>query len=311
VKITWDDAQECIQKSLDHTSGTVSGAAFERHGEISALTRGKLSFLISISTTYLGRSNHAVAPSECPLSSNDTPQSYTERILSNPFTPSPKFQIPLSGSHSQIPCNGCQKAGEIVCPACNGNGRTNCDSCSGEGWKEIGYRCECVDADGRPDDQCRVCDGVGEVLREEKCRTCNGTGFTECGRCDSHGLIDCDSCEGTGFRHQYETRDFRAQRTIDASGIPESWETDYRKFGAEFSWRKDQLHVEDSTDQDIVIQTEPFESAFVEVAYGDDTYRAAVVSDVDGRTVVWDPATSYPSTSVRRKLSDLKSRLLW
>lgn len=59
------------------------------------------------------------------------------------------------------------------------------------------------------------------------------------------------------------------------------------------------------------IQTEEVEGCYLTYEYGDDTHRVMVANSTLNLAVVWVPETSYPVTSWRRKIGDLKSRLLW
>lgn len=311
MNLSLSEAEEYVQDALDETYNSVSGGALSRNGEMSEQTHGVLSFLVSVILQSTTTSNHVTSPADCSICSSTQPKPFIDRVLDAPFTSRGTYAIPISSSHEEVPCSACQKTGELLCSNCNGNGRARCERCQGEGSEETVIKCECTKDESQPDAECPNCGGRGKVWVEEVCRTCDGAGHIACGNCNESGLISCDHCLGEGFRHQYQTRDHNVQRFVDLSDVPDSWDTNYRKIGAELTWTNEELVTGKTTKQEIAVQTKPREAIFFTVKYGEEQYNVAIVDGPPKREVVWDPSTSYPETSFRRKLGDLKSRIFW
>lgn len=311
MEVTWPEARTTLQETLDETNGAVSGAAFERNGEIKALNRGRLSFHVSVTTQSISKSNQVSAPVSCSVCTVGRQQSFIDRVLTDPFADVEIYRIPIPETHSEVPCSACQKTGEVRCSECNGNGRTACDRCSGNGTEDSWERCDCRNDEGEPAENCPTCNGRGEYRVKEACWDCNGNGHTACDLCDETGVTTCYQCRGEAYRHRYDTTDYHVDRTVTADRMPDSWETDHRKFAATLTWTEDNLEVETASHNEVSLQTTPREVAFLSFTYGSDKHNAVIVTIDADREIVWDPATSYPEMSYRRKLSDIKSRILW
>jgi hypothetical protein len=73
---------------------------------------------------------------------------------------------------------------------------------------------------------------------------------------------------------------------------------------------KERETSKDGVGENVVeFETPEYPTNFVEIKFGKKTYHAAIVHLSNAPPVVWDSETSYPSTSLRRKLSDIKYRI--
>lgn len=180
METTWPRARKTLQEALDETDGAVSGAAFERNGEITALNRDRLRFHASVTTRSISKSNQVSAPARCPVCTQGRQRSFVDRVLADPFADVETYQIPIPETHSEVPCSACQKTGEVVCSKCNGNGRIACNRCSGTGTEESRERCDCRNEEGKPAQNCPTCNGNGEYRVQEACWDCDGDGHIAC-----------------------------------------------------------------------------------------------------------------------------------
>lgn len=287
----------------------VSSSAFERHGEICECIRQQL-FVRATVTVSSSRSVETESRRWHQTGDRKPIQRLREWLLEDPFSGKTTHRVPDPATEEEIPCNACAKSGQVQCYDCNGNGREKCRKCDGTKFRTESQRCPICDGDSGNGD-CPKCDGSGQLTSEVPCSHCDAKGHTRCHRCSGTGVTDCENCDGNGFLWQFEAVYFDLTRNIQLSETPSWWGESNREFANEIDWSEDDIHIQETAEHRFTIRTRSSEAVYVRLMFGDDSYNAAVIDRGDQPTVVWDPETSYPRTSIRRKLSDLKSRVFW
>jgi hypothetical protein len=311
VILPGEEVETLIKSDLDTRSGAVSGDAFERHGTIESTTPGVLGFGIGVTVEETNPGVSLIAPSNCPICSNQRIESLFEYVKNRPFSSLGTHTIPATDTHDETPCNGCRKTGEIFCRKCSGNGQVVCSECDGSGSQRIRRDCENCGGEEPYLRECVRCDETGKVWDTEPCSECQGQRKLTCPSCTGDGKVVCKNCDGSGFRHRYEVTEFSLNRDIQANTLPDSWTDDHHSVGKKLPWETDQLIFDTANSNEIYIQTDTLNTVYITVEYGEDSYNAAIVEWLEDNRVIWDPKIEFPQTSIRRKLGDIKSRLLW
>jgi len=118
-------------------------------------------------------------------------------------------------------CTECRGTGLVMCDGCRGSGRyaDDCRPCDGTGQISTGKReepCPSCGSTGRRD--CSICGGSRRVVRDvwSRCEACRGAGRVSgpCRRCGGRGEVGCLFCEGKGALLFYPVvrANFRAAR---------------------------------------------------------------------------------------------------
>jgi DnaJ-class molecular chaperone len=251
---------------------------------------------LSITIKVLNKTTQSnlTSPPDCEICQSDPPTKFRQAVLENPLSDDETYERFKKSSHRTIECPQCVGTGEIQCPNCNGNGRERCPSCDGHG--KITQQ-----------QDCHVCDGTIEF--EVRCSTCAGEGHITCQRCSGTRTVDCDRCKGSGEIHKYDSTIFNVTYDIEASDMPRMWDSSLPTLAEEFDFSKNHLNAHEITKRRGDLYTKPIECSCARLQYGDDQHNLLLVHNLPDIDFIWDPETSYPSTSVRRKLGDLKSRL--
>ena len=235
-----------------------------------------------------------IAPSRCPICSDQHIESLFEYIKNRPFSSLGTHTIPTAETHDETPCNGCRKTGEIFCKECNGNGQIVCSHCNGSGSQRIRRDCENCGGEEPYLRECSYCNETGEVWDTEPCPECQGQRKMTCSLCIGDGKVACNSCDGSGFRHRYEVTEFSFNRDTEANTLPDSWTDNHRSFGGKLPWEADQLLFDTASSDDIYIKTDTLDAVYVTVEYGENSYYAAIVEWSEDKKVIWDPEIEFP-----------------
>lgn len=95
------------------------------------------------------------------------------------------------GGHDQCAtCNGTGYDSDNgdECRKCDGDGEITCSICKGGG------NIICTTCDGDGDIECPTCAGDGDI----ECPDCGGGGEISCSDCHGHGYKECNTCHGKG-----------------------------------------------------------------------------------------------------------------
>ena len=115
---------------------------------------------------------------------------------------------------------------DVRCDKCAGGGRTSCPTtercgrCSGSGQRDRNEECRQCDGNGEvrqagfmsfEKQRCMTCSGRGKIRTMGPCDRCAGRGQQTCGKCGGSGSVTCGQCEGfrqngAGRRHHQEVR---------------------------------------------------------------------------------------------------------
>lgn len=300
-----------VRNALEGSWWAVSGSAFQRNGKILDTETCTLNFDINIEVTNATIKTHKTPYADCEICQGDPPRRLGEAVLNDPITSDGTYERYSDTSHQAFDCQVCNSIGSIQCPRCNGNGRERCESCKGE--RQITDQQDCQECGGTGGEttDCRRCGSTGTIEVRIRCPTCEGNGHVICGACEGDGTVTCDRCEGSGEVHEYESTIFEVTYDLDVSGFPSTWESSPLALAKKFSFQSEHLASQEITIEWAALSTKPIECTCVNMEYGADQYNLLLVHTLVDRNYVWDPETRWPRTSVRRKLGDIKSRLLW
>lgn len=304
AEVSTEEAEQVIKDRLDDSWFSISTGALQRHGGIT--NKSKHNIIVQGTITIFEQKSSIEIDSS--VSQTQSPRSAFENaIRENPFRDRCEYSYPDPETVEEKPCHTCSNTGQVVCDSCNGNKRVDCTNCDINGV--IIEQIPCENCNGKEDSgSCGVCDGRGTVLQEEECPRCNGDERHECRTCRGTGEIDCETCDATGYVKAYESVTFRVRRDISVSNLPDWWNSSAAAFAEAVNWDRDQLFF-DYSDQSIDVNNSGEEIVFFEITYSESTYNVAVRNCSSEYEHIWDPETGYPRTSLRRKLSDLKTRL--
>lgn len=299
-----------IHSLLDTTKGAVSSGAFQRHGEVVNTSESTIKFLAEIESINTETSSKTQVESECPICHGSPPNLFSECVLRNPFSEDEHYERVLKKTHHRIDCPKCSGVSEIACHRCNGNGRSTCSSCDGAGRREYDEECWKCEETEYLDANCPECGGTKVISNMEPCRNCNGKGHVMCPTCGGNGFVSCNRCQGNGVLHKYDQTRYEVARSVTVSGLASFWESEPIKIANEFNWNRTDFDILENGRRTIRLRTPSCDAVFVSLKYGDDYYNALLGPERVIDAGIWDPQTGYPKTSFRRKLGDLKSRLL-
>lgn len=307
MELDMEEVREQVKSDLNEKRKAVSGGAVQRNAEIIEKNLGSIQFIVIGEETDLGTTTQTWSPSDCVVCNGAPSKTIAESFLRAPFKSSEKYFVPCIETHTKIRCTNCVGSGNVQCDDCEGKGTSECRDCWGDGYEERRERCEVCNGESNSDD-CQACGGSGTIEYRETCRNCDGTGRVPCSICGGDGITTCLSCNGTGNEHEYKAEMSRIDREFNPRGLPSSWSEDYRKIGKDLN-----LPISEFTEehQKFEYRTEEAETYYITYEYRDDIHRVMVTKSNQSTSVVWDPETSYPETSWRRKIGDLKSRFLW
>jgi DnaJ-class molecular chaperone len=306
LKLELENARERVQTELDETNGAVSGGAIQRNATVIDSQTGSIQFTVTGKERRLSPTTRTLPPRKCTVCSGSPPETMAQSFKKSPFSRSFTYYVPDVDTHTRVVCSSCRGSGHVDCTDCGGTGAQDCGDCYGTGYRDVEERCEaCGESE---DSNCQVCGGTGTVEYRETCGGCDGTGRDVCSLCNGSGQIKCYHCDGSGDEHEYKAIEGEISRQFIPSGLPDSWSENHRKIANILN-----LACSEFTDhgRTYKIQTQEVKTCYLTYKYGDDTHRVMVTNSTHGLEVVWDPETSYPETSWRRKIGDLKSRLLW
>jgi hypothetical protein len=300
-----------IHNLLDNTKKAVSSGAFERHGKIVETVEGYLQFDLVVTIVDEKKSQITEAETECSICENSTATEFRECVLRDPFVQDSSYVKAQKNSHREVECAKCKTIGEITCDVCNGNGRSNCGSCNASGQEE--YREECPMCKDEPEHnpECAECGGDGEIVLLRECTSCHGKGHKVCSTCNGDGYVSCTRCRGTGKVHKYDQMEHEIAQKLTTSDLPPFWQGDNISFANKFRWRQSDLNILNNGTRNIKFETSSLDVEFISIMYGDEYFNAVLSTHHAVDHGVWDPETGFPRTSLRRKISDLKSRVLW
>lgn len=301
------DVEAVLKEHLDSSRWLVSSGAFERHGEICQTKHTSVNFSARI-TIEASRSQETAAR-KWPRTHTATPHRQLEtEIAEDPFGGKPKYKFYDTSTEEKIACAACSKSGEVLCHECNGNGREICPNCHGSQFEIVSEPCpKC--SDNREAADCNNCGGTGELRTEVPCSRCDGNGHTTCRECRGSGVADCQNCEGSGFLWEFELVTFDLHRKFRMRKKPTWWDSSTDEFVDELDLDGQKMNKKDLGENILQFETPEYRTVFTELKFGEQSYHAAIVYLSSDPTVVWDSKTSYPRTSLRRKLSDIKYRL--
>ena len=295
-----------MRTELDETNGAVSGGALQRNATVVDSHPGSIQFTVTGKERGRRPTTRTLPPRRCTVCSGTPPETMGQSFKKSPFRGSDTYYVPDIDTHTRVVCSNCRGSGHMDCTRCSGTGVQECGDCSGTGYREVEEECEaCGESENN---NCQVCGGTGTVSYRETCSGCGGSGREDCSKCSGSGLLTCEYCDGTGDEHEYEALESDISRQFIPSGLPDSWSANNRKIGSVLDLACSEF-IEDGREYEI--QTKEVEACYLTYEYGDDTHRVMVANSTLNPEVVWDPETSYPETSWRRKIGDLKSRLLW
>lgn len=288
---------------LNERGGAVSGGALRRNGSLIEHSSGR------IYITVLGEKQHTEgtkitqSPSGCRVCKRNTPKSAADCFKKAPYQESDDYYIPDPETHAITVCYACRGEGKNSCTSCDGEGFEDCSTCGRKGYNKESESCEVCEG-GYND--CQACEDTGYIEYKQSCSRCDGTGAKKCDSCGGTGVETYSGCEGAGKLHQYRATEVEISREFFVSGLDESWSEDAETVAQRLELTGANFKEENNS---YGIVTKPAHIQFFRVGYGDDTYRVLVVENDGSPEVFWDPESSYPSTSVGRKLGDLKSRI--
>lgn len=310
MNIDKSEAKEHIRKELESKNDAVSYDAIERNASNIEFTTSNIEFSVrgtrtSPRTTILNKELHL-----CPFCNDDPDRpvtSMSESFQRSPFKSSPEFYVPIPDTHTKVECEKCGGVGDVACSQCNGTGLEECFDCSGKGYQEIQEPCDTC-GDESSSTNCQICGGSGQIEYRESCSRCDGTGSEACFECNGDGREPCLNCEETGFRHEYEAEVSRINRVIRENGLPEVWSDAHKRVAANLKLPHQEFTADSNSYQ---LSSKNVKALFFSFNYGDNRHHAVIAKNNSDYTVYWHPSNGYPETSYRRKLADIKSRLLW
>jgi hypothetical protein len=304
---TW--ATDRIHELLDSRFWTVSSDAFQRHGEVQDVIECTLNFRVITDVENTVTSSKTAASDECPICNGDPPQTLAKYAIRDPLPSGSKYHRPLKKSHHLIDCFVCEGIETTVCDECNGNGRSNCRQCSGTGRRTYKEQCDMCDGAGMIGSTCPECDGEGNIAVERVCKNCRGEGHTQCLKCRGEGVTVCSQCDGEGQLHKYDQTEFEVKYEVRADGLPSVWKASPEDLLERFNPNQEDWNVRSRGKRRVILEMNPVACNCVSLRYDESQYNVLLAIDYPENEAIWDSETSYPKTSVRRKISDLKSRL--
>lgn len=295
---------------LDSTSQSISSGAFQRHGKIVAAEKNDIAFNIHIKTLDTERSYLSAPASECLICNKTIPTRFEDIVLQAPFDMKNSYSRLQEATHRKSHCTNCESTGQVMCNTCHGNRNLICPECDSGGKIASAEDYPSCGESSSSSSESLDCQDDGHTTTVVECTNCNGKGELVCTDCSGTGDIDCPECMGAGNLHTYYKLDYKIKRDVTIDKLPTFWGGSEIEIATQFDWDKEDLQVLSSSSRAVEIETVEHCVGFVSLEYLGERYNAALFLDKDDFDGMWDPATGHPETSVRRKLTDLRSRMV-
>jgi len=304
-----DQIVAATNEILDSTSQAISSDAFRRQGKIITVEEKRLRFNINIKTIDTERRHIGTPASECQICNGTYPEKFEDIVLQAPFDMTNSYARLQEATHGKSLCMNCESTGKVMCNNCRGNNNLACPECDSTGRIIRAEDCPSCDGSSLSGSECPDCqnDDTATII---ECPNCNGKGNLVCTDCDGEGDVNCSECMGAGNLHTYYKLEYKVKRDVKVDELPAFWEGSAVEIATQIDWDREDLQVLTSSSRAVEIETVDHRVGFVSLEYLGDRYNAVLFLDESNLDGIWDPETGHPETSVRRKLTDLKSRIV-
>jgi len=304
-----DQIVAATNEILDSTSQAISSDAFQRQGKIITVEEKSLRFNINIKTIDTERIYVDTPVSECPICNDTNPTKFEDIVLQAPLDMTNSYARLQEATHGKSHCTNCESTGEVMCNSCYGSGDLACPECDATGKIIRDEDCPSCGGSSPSGSECLDCQDDDNTTIIE-CSNCNGQGDVVCADCGGEGDINCSECMGAGNLHTYYMLEYTVKRDVKMDELPAFWGGSEVEIAIQLDWDREDLQVLTSSSRAVEIETVEHRIGFVSLEYRGDRYNAALFLDESNLDGIWDPETGHPETSVRGKLTDLKSRIV-